>query len=103
MMLEALLVIALLALHLSGLACLALAQDKHWQRLRIPRAPSSRTVFIGWAGLASSLALAWVDQGAAFGSLIWILLLPLNGYALALTLAWRPQWVRPLARLLGKL
>nr|WP_298165367.1 DUF3325 family protein [uncultured Pseudomonas sp.] len=101
-MLEVLLVTGLLALHLSGLACLALAQNKHWQSLQSqsPRAPWAAP--IGWSALTLSLLLAWAYQGAAFGSLIWLLLLPPSGYVLALTLAWRPQWLRPLVRVLGR-
>lgn len=101
-MLEALLVTGLLALHLSGLACLALAQNKHWQSLQSQSSCAPWAALFGWAALASSLLLAWIYQGAAFGSLIWLLLLLPSGYAVALTLAWRPQLLRPLARLLGR-
>lgn len=101
-MLELLLSISLLVLHLLGLTCLGLAQDKHWQALHVQGQRRSWIALLGWGSLASSLLLAWVYQGAAFGSLIWLLLLPPGGYALALTLAWRPQWLRPLARLLSR-
>lgn len=101
-MLDALLVTGLLALHLSGLACLALAQDKHWQSLQSQNSRTPWAASIGWAALALSLLLALAYQGAVFGSLIWLLLLPPSGYALALTLAWRPQWLRPLVRVLGR-
>lgn len=101
-MLEGLLVASLLVLHLLGLACLCLAQDKHWRALRIRGLRQPWGAPIGWGSLALSLLLAWVTQGAAFGSLIWLLLLPPSGYALAFTLAWRPQWLRPLARLLSR-
>lgn len=101
-MLELLLDGSLLALHLLGLACLALAQDKHWKTLSIYSARQAWVVPIGWGSLALSLLLAWVSQGPAFGSLIWLLLLPPTGFALAFTLAWRPQWLRPLGKALSR-
>lgn len=99
-MLDALLVAGLLALHLIGLACLALAQQKHWQTLQLHGSCPVRVAPIGWAAMALSLLLTWASLGVAFGSLIWLLLLPPSGYALVFTLAWRPQWLQPLARLL---
>ena len=101
-MLELLLSTSLLALHLLGLACLGLAQDKHWQALQVHAQRPPWLAPIGWASLSLSLLLAWTQQGAAFGSLIWLLLLPPSGYSLALMLAWRPQWLRPLGRLLSR-
>lgn len=101
-MLDLLLVASLLALHLLGLACLALTQDKHWKLLSIHSRRQAWVAPIGWGSLALSLLLAWTSQGAPFGSLIWLLLLPPSGCALALTLAWRPQWLRPLVRLLSR-
>lgn len=89
-----------LALHLLGLACLALAQDKHWQALGLLGQRHPWGSLIGCCSLALSLLLAWAARGAAFGSLIWLLLLPPSGYALAFTLAWRPQWLRPLGKVL---
>ena len=101
-MLELLLSTGLLALHLFGLACLSLAQDKHWRALKIRSQRPSRVTPMGWGSLSLSLLLAWAYQGAAFGSLIWLLLLPPSGLALSFTLAWRPRWLRPLARLLSR-
>lgn len=101
-MLDLLTVAGLLVLYLLGLACLALTQDKHWKTLRLYSQRQDRVAPIGWGSLALSLLLAWTNQGVAFGSLIWLLLLPPSGFALAFTLAWRPQWLRPLARLLSR-
>lgn len=101
-MLDLLLGGGMLALNLLGLACLALAQDKHWKTLNIYSPRQTWIVPIGWGSLALSLLLAWASQGATFGSLVWLLLLPPCGYALAFTLAWRPQWLWPLARLLSR-
>ena len=101
-MLELLLVISLLVLHQFGLACLALAQDKHWKMLSVYPQRQTWVAPAGWASLALSLLLAWVYQGAAFGSLIWVLLLPPSGLSLAFILAWYPQSLRPLAKLMKR-
>ena len=101
-MLELLLSASLLALHLLGLACLSLAQDKHWQALNIRSQRPSRVTPMGWGSLSLSLLLAWAYQGVAFGSLIWLLLLPPSGLALSFILAWQPHWLRPLASLLSR-
>jgi hypothetical protein len=100
-MLELLLAVSLLAPHLLGLACLALAQDKHWRALKIRSQRSFWVTPMGWGSLALSLLLTWAYLGVAFGSLIWLLLLPPSGLALSVILAWRPHWLRPLARLLS--
>ncbi|MCQ4261800.1 DUF3325 family protein [Stutzerimonas stutzeri] len=101
-MLDLLLIASLLVLYLLGLACLALAQDKHWKTLNLCSQRQAWVVPIGWGSLALSLLLAWAYQGVAFGSLMWVLLLPPSGYVMVFILAWRPQWLRPLARLLSR-
>lgn len=101
-MLDLLLIASLLIFYLLGLACLALAQDKHWNELHVYSQRQAWTAPVGWISLTLSLLLTWVYQGAAFGSLIWMFLLPPSGYALVFTLAWRPQWLRPLAKLLSR-
>ena len=102
MMLDLLLIASLLIFYLLGLTCLALAQDKHWNELSVYYQRPAWTTPVGWVSLALSLLLAWAYQGVAFGSLIWMLLLPPSGFALVLTLAWRPQWLRPLTKLLSR-
>lgn len=101
-MLDLLLIASLLIFYLLGLACLALAQDKHWNELTVYSQRQAWTTPVAWVSLALSLLLAWAYQGVAFGSLIWVLLLPPSGYTLVFTLAWRPQWLRPLAKLLSR-
>lgn len=101
-MLELLLVVTVLVLHLLGLTCLALAQDKHWKMLVVYPRHQTWVAPIGWGSLVLSLLLAWVYQGMAFGSLIWLLLLPPSGLALAFILAWLPQLLWPLAKLLRR-
>lgn len=101
-MLDLLLITSLLVLYLLGLACLALAQDKHWKTLNVYSQRQAWIAPIGWGSLALSLLLAWIYQGVAFGSLMWVLLLPPSGYVMVFILAWRAQWLRPLAKLLSR-
>lgn len=68
---------------------LALSQDKHWRTLmgqtRLP--PKKCLQWLGGAGLLASLTLAVSVWGWSFGSLIWLLSLPLAGYAVTFALA----------------
>lgn len=82
----------LLMLQFFALGCLALSQDKHWQTLmeqtRLP--PKKRLQWLGGAGLLASLTLAVSVWGWGFGSLIWLLSLPLGGYSVTFALALIP-------------
>ncbi|MES2821406.1 MAG: DUF3325 domain-containing protein [Pseudomonadota bacterium] len=92
-----------LALHLLGLSSLALAQESHWRKVMGPVRPQvkNRLRWLGWASLTLGLGLVMHGQGPAFGSLLWLLSLPPAAYAVACTLAWRRQWLRPLGAVLG--
>lgn len=96
-------VLALLACYL-GFACLALAMSRHWdQVMGGPELPPGRQQILRSAGfllLSISLTLAMVTEGANFGSVLWVLALALSAAAIALTLTWRPLWLRPLARVM---
>jgi hypothetical protein len=90
-MLELLFTGALLVIQLLALSCLALAQAPHWRTLFGPRRWSWQSHLrpLGWTGLLLALGLAWRYQGGAFGSLIWVLSLPLSGYIVVFVLAGR--------------
>ena len=47
--------------------------------------------------LIAALALALRLEGAGFGSLLWATAISVAAFAIALTLAWRPRWLRVLA------
>ena len=49
--------------------------------------------------LSISLALSLVRDGASFGSLLWITMIGVAALTVALTLAWRPRWLRPAGKL----
>ena len=92
---------AALAAGYLGFALLALAQPRHWHAV-IGRtaAPPPRPVALrsaGWSGVACAFALVLQRDGAAFGSVLGILLLTVCAAAVALTLAWRPKVLAPVA------
>jgi hypothetical protein len=78
----------LLMLQLFALGCLALSQDKHWRTLMGPvRSPPKRRLrWLAGAGLLTGSILAVSLCGWGFGSLIWLLSLPLGGYAVTFAL-----------------
>lgn len=86
-----------------GFAGLALSQDRHWQAVMgkgsCPPLPRFVLKCGGWGLLIASVVLALLRDGVAFGLLLW----PLVAFAIALTLsftlAYRPRWLRRVARL----
>lgn len=86
----------------------ALSQERHWADVAsglTVTAPTSvalrRWRQVASLGLATGWLICWLWHGASFGSLLWILTLTAAAIAVALTLAWRTVWLRPIARLLG--
>lgn len=84
-------------------ACLALAMPRHraaanGERGTFAAAPTWLRPG-GGALLALAYALCWYRDGAAFGSVLGLLLISTAAFAVASTLAWRPRLFRPLIRL----
>lgn len=79
----------LLGLQIVSLGCLALSQARHWRMLIGPtRSPATAPLrWLGGAGLMTSLPLAVNIFGCSFGGIVWLLSLPLGGYAVAFGLA----------------
>ena len=96
-MLDLMLAAGLLMLNFLGLGCLALSQDKHWRMLTgaVRSPPKLHLRWLAWAGLLTGLTLAVSLCGWGFGSLIWLLSLPLGGYAVTFSLALIPSFSPP--------
>ncbi|RRD57092.1 DUF3325 family protein [Comamonadaceae bacterium OH2545_COT-014] len=96
---------ASLWLGFAGMAWLALAMEAHWEHVRTDRhqpAAARRLRVLGAAALAASLALClWADT-PGLAALVWPMNLAASALAVALLLAWRPRWLRPLARVAGR-
>lgn len=89
-----------LLLSLLGFALLALSQSHHRERIfgsngRLALAEyTQRAISLIANGL--SLGACITSQGASFGSLLWVLLMSVSAFTVALTLTWRPHWLRGL-------
>jgi hypothetical protein len=85
-----------------GFACLALAMPEHWARASgeesavSPHRPLLRP--LGFTLLAAAYLLCFWRDGAAFGSVLWIVLGAAAGMAVAFTLTWRPRLLLPTRR-----
>ena len=100
MVLEAVLgLLAALSSYL-GFALIALSQERHWSHVtgrdEVPARPRLNAA-LGTVLLFIALLLALRSQGVSFGSLLWVMLVSAGAVAVALTLSWRPAWLRPIA------
>lgn len=92
-----LLLAAAAAACLLAFAWFALAMEDHWRQVHghDPRPGTPKTLRIfGIAALATSLALCLAADHASMAVLVWVMLVPVCVVAIALTLAWRPAWLR---------
>lgn len=103
---EALWLALALAASCLGFACLALSLPRHWKDVTGELTPPPGRVTalraIGYPALAVSLALTLLRDGASFGSVLWVLVLTAGAAAVALTLTWRPAWLRLAVRVARK-
>ena len=102
---EAALLAVSLALNVAGMAWLALAMDVHWAQVRndVPsHATAWRLRVLGALGMLAALALClWVDH-ASRAVLVWVMAVAASALVVALTLTWRPRWLRSVAWVCGK-
>lgn len=98
-----LLLVAIFSTAYLSFALFALSQVRHWRVVFDKALPTQREVLLlrslGILILSMSLALSLVRDGASFGSLLWITMIGVAALAVALTLAWRPRWLRPAGKL----
>lgn len=85
-----------------GWATLALSQEKHRLTVTVPMVARVKQIRLLGAGLLLlSMVASWVTEGASFGSLLGVIQLSLAAMMVALTLAWKPAWLRWWARRLS--
>ena len=98
---DTLLLFAVLGTAYIGFALLALSQRRYWRQIFSAGAPIALPLLflrgLGSLALTASLAVSLLRDGADYGALLWVTALSLSAMAVALTLAWRPSWLRPLA------
>lgn len=86
-------------------ALLALSQERHRDSVLASATPLALRCraqrMIAFIAIAAALPLCMALEGAAFGGLLWSLLLSACAASVALTLTVCPSMLRPLARLMA--
>ena len=81
-----------------GMAWLALAMDVHWEQVHgtAPVKPGRTRALriLGSLALATSLGLCLKADHASMAFLVWIMVLAAAAFTVAMTLSWRPAWLR---------
>ncbi|MFN3438777.1 MAG: DUF3325 domain-containing protein [Acidovorax sp.] len=85
---------------LLGFALLSLSQERHFESVfsgGIPTHSETRRLrAIGFLLVGLELGVCIASEGAGFGSLLWMVLISADAAIVALVLAWKPHWLRPL-------
>lgn len=95
-MVDGLLLLAVFACAYTGMAWLALSQERHWRAVRggTPARSRIRRLRLGGAlWLLLSLAWALLRDAAHFGVPLWVMALIAGGFAVALALTWKPRCI----------
>ena len=98
---DGLLLMAALGTAYVGFALLALSQKQRWRQFSHADAPRALPLFflrgLGGLALVASLVVSLLRDGPDYGALLWVTVLSLSAMAVAFTLTWRANWLRPLA------
>lgn len=80
-----------------GMAFLALSQPRNWRTVGVasPVWPHLRRA--GWGLVLLSLAMTILREGPSFAALVWPMLCAAAAMLVGFTLAYRPQWLKPMA------
>jgi hypothetical protein len=84
---------------LTGFAWLALAMDVHWTQVRdtpVHERPVRTLRLLGGVSLLLSLMACLQADQPGMALLVWVMLLAASAKSVALALAWKPSWLRPL-------
>lgn len=96
--LSAVVLAAALASAGAGMAWLALAMDGHWEQVHGSAPRTAQRIkglrIVGGGGLVASLLLCLLADHATMAALVWIMVLAAAVLVVAMTLAWRPGWLR---------
>ncbi|UOV03648.1 DUF3325 domain-containing protein [Pseudoxanthomonas sp. F37] len=95
----ALLLLAALSASVAGMGWLALSMPVHAQQAGMaPLSPAARRALriAGAVALLVALAFCLAVDHATMASLVWVMGLTAAAVGVAMTLAWRPRWLRVL-------
>lgn len=100
-MAEALALCLAALLSLTGMGWLALSLEVHWRQILgrkavLTAAKANGLRLAGWTSLLLSAVLCFSADRPSMASLVWVMLLAGAAAAIALLLAWRAHWLRPL-------
>jgi len=101
---EVILLTAALLACTAGMGWLALAMERHWTQVHEGEATAAQVLrmrALGTLGLAAGLSLCLAADHASMAVLVWVMALAASALAVALTLTWRPSWMRVLTCFAG--
>jgi len=86
---------------LTGMGWLALSLEVHWRQLFGRKAALTARAanwlrLAGWTSLLLSAVLCFIADRPSMAVLVWVMLLAGAATSIALLLAWRAYWLRPL-------
>lgn len=84
-----------------GCAWLALGQKKNWRTVTGGNTPPRACVGLGWMFVLATLISCVMRDGVSFAAILWPLIFATAAFLVAMTLAYRTQWLKPLASILG--
>ena len=88
-------------------SCFALAQAPHWRAVAEAKDCPSVTRWLlrisGVLFLAAGLVLSLAHEGPSYGLLLWTTGLTITAFCVVVTLAFRPRFLGPLARIAGSM
>lgn len=100
-MAEALTLCLAALIALAGMGWLALSLEVHWRQIFgrkavLTAAKANGLRLAGWTSLLLSAVLCFIADRPSMASLVWVMLLAVAAGLVALLLAWRAHWLRPL-------
>lgn len=96
-MVESLLLALGVASGFIGMGWLALSMSQHWQQVQDTSLPPAKLLrALAAVALLTSLFLClWVDH-PSIAVLVWVMVISASAFLVAMLLAWRPRWLKPL-------
>jgi hypothetical protein len=85
-----------------GLGWFALSLGAHWRQVHDGQSVHGSALLLralGTLALGAALSLCLAVDHVSMAALLWVMMLAAGALVVAFTLAWRPRWLAPLARI----